>query len=421
MSGEIASRRLGRATAAVCALALALTWPARTLADGPGGSTWFGTPLNVFTGAATGYESVWFHAAYTVTQRNGFDLPPLVTTNPAGTPLDQAGRLDTPSTTILAGNLTAGDDWRSGYELDAGLWLNPCAGTALIADYFNGGRDTYGFRGGRSEQILAQPFFNAPIQDDDAFLANFPTDRLGFIGVLAFEDFHSAGAVLQTCLWSSDEPWSHCDGARVSLFGGYRFYHDDSAILTDFDTTFVAGNGQNAAAGTEIFVNNKFAAENEFHGFEIGLNGRMQNDIWWVDGLIGLALGGNQQTAFVEGVTINVSPLTPDDPFIADGGGLVSRITNYGRYDHTDTELIPRFRLGAGVQLTERISARLGYNLIVWNGVVQAADTLPEGLRVDPNNLPEIQPGGGPDPLAPRLHGTTMVSHGLDLGLEVWF
>lgn len=421
MGGEIASTLRRGAAALRAALVLAaLCAVAPLLADeGPGGSTWLGTDLNAFTGAATGYESVWFRGMYLAWQRDGFDLPPLVTTNPPGTAIVDSGRLDTPSTTILAGDFTAGDHWRSGYAFDGGYWLNPYNGTAITADYFNGGRDSYGFRAGGDEQILAQPFFNAETGVQDAVLVNFPTDRIGTVGVQAWDDFHGAGAALQTCIWSSENPWTSCDGAQLSLFGGYRYYHHDSVVITDSDFTFVENNPSMVDAGTRVLIRNVFAARNEFHGAELGLSGRIQRGNFWADGLAGFALGGNRRIAFINGGTLQLVP--GFTPFFEEGGGVVSSITNFGRYKNKVAEVIPRLRIGAGWQVTEHISARAGYNLIVWDGVVQAANGLPPGLAVDQRNLPNVVPGGGPEPIFPGLRGTTMVAHGLDLGLEVWF
>jgi len=421
MAGDIAST-LRRAAWALCAAAALVACCARApclAADGPGGSTWLGTDLNVFTGAASGYESFWFRGAYMLWQRDGSRLPPLVTTNPAGTAFADVGRLDSPSTSIVAGNLTAGDHWRSGFMFDGGGWLNPCTGTALIADYFNGGRDSYGFRGGGDDQILAQPFFSVEDGMQNAVVVNYPGDRVGTVAVQAYDDFQGAGAAIQQCLWNSDDPWTRYEGARLSIFGGYRYYYHESVVLTDSDLVFLAGNQAGAPAGLRTLITNTFAGRNEFHGVEIGLSGRAQRRHWWVDGVFGVALGGNRRYTFIDGATGFIEP--DFDVFVVEGGGLVSALTNAGRYKNKVAQVIPRLRVGAGWQITERLAARAGYNLIVWDGVVLAANALPPGLAVDQRNLPNVQPGGGPEPIFPGLRGTTLVAHSIDLGLEVNF
>ena len=83
--------------------------------------------------------------------------------------------------------------------------------------------------------------------------------------------------------------------------------------------------------------------------------------------------------------------------------------------------MIPRFRLGIGAQISERLSAHFGYNVIVWTDVVQAASQLPPGLSSDPRNLPPVQAGGGAQPAFPGMFGTTVVAHGADIGLELTF
>ena len=96
-------------------------------------------------------------------------------------------------------------------------------------------------------------------------------------------------------------------------------------------------------------------------------------------------------------------------------------MTNIGRYSDTSTVVIPQFRLGLGYQLTELLEVHAGYNLLLWNGVVQAGSALPPGLAVDPRNLPPVQTGGGPEPAFPGIQGTSLLAHGFDLGITLVF
>ena len=54
-------------------------------------------------------ERLWVRGDYLLWWMPGFNVPALVTTSPAGTPRNQAGRLDQPGTSILFGNSALND------------------------------------------------------------------------------------------------------------------------------------------------------------------------------------------------------------------------------------------------------------------------------------------------------------------------
>src|SRR5262249_51150728 len=63
-------------------------------------------------------------------------LPPLVTASPAGTPVGAAGALGLPTTAILYGGKNVDEDFRSGFRLRAGFWLDDCQSCGLEGSYF---------------------------------------------------------------------------------------------------------------------------------------------------------------------------------------------------------------------------------------------------------------------------------------------
>src|SRR5262244_1545897 len=73
----------------------------------------------------------------------GNRLPPLVTSSPSTTPQADAAKLDGPDTTILSGDETVNDGWRSGFRISAGVWLDCCHCCSIGGDYFNIGNDDY--------------------------------------------------------------------------------------------------------------------------------------------------------------------------------------------------------------------------------------------------------------------------------------
>jgi hypothetical protein len=384
------------------------------------GDGFCGGLVNPAGGCASGDEILWFNATYQVWKRDGVRLPPLVTASPAGTINNQA-ILGFPTTTVLAGDREVSDDWRSGFGFEFGYWLDPHSDWALCGDYFNAGRDSYNFLVDTTDgRIIGRPFLNAQTNEQNARLLNLPGQLVGGVGVNAFDDFQGAGFWMQRRLWTRGEACSTAGGAKLNLLGGYRYYHHDSLVYVREDYVAQAGNSFGLPAGQIHLAADKFAGRNEFHGFELGLEGRVQRCRWWAEGLAAVALGGARRVVFVEGTTLNFDPGFA--PQAAQGALLVSGVTNFGRYTDDQAQAIPRFRLGAGWQATDRLSFRAGYNVVVWESLVQAANHLPPNNAADPRNL-EIPPaaGGGPEPAFPGIRGTTMVAQGLDLGLELWF
>jgi hypothetical protein len=360
----------------------------------------------------------WIAGEYLVWQVSGMNLPPLVTASPANTPLADAGELGRSTTSILAGNERVLDGWRSGFALEAGYWLNPCRGTAIVGDYFNAGRDSYGYTlGPGSGDIITRPFFNTEDDAQDAQQVDVPDQLAGTVRVQAFSDFQGAGAALQTNLWCCDKGCGR--SSYLAVVGGYRYYQFDSLIRVDEDLTVLPNTTTPLVPGTTIDLYDRFETRNVFHGGEIGVKGRWQRSEWWFDGLAMLAIGGNRRDVWIDGQTTNTVPNAGSSA--AAGGLLTSSVTNIGHYSDTQAVVIPRFRLGVGCQVTQRIAVRAGYNVILWNDVVQADDTLPPGLRVDPRNLPPVQAGGGPDPAFPGILGSALVAHGADVGLQLDF
>ncbi|MBX3433911.1 MAG: BBP7 family outer membrane beta-barrel protein [Pirellulales bacterium] len=356
----------------------------------------------------------WLRADYLAWQLSGTDLPALVTSSPGGTPNATAGVLGQSTTAVLVGNEQVGDRYRSGFMVSGGYWLDECGCTAIVADYFDAGRDGYSAVYGPSTSVIyARPFYNAEEDQPDAQLVNVPDDVSGTVSVRNYSDFRGAGAALQSCLWSCGDC---CRTTEIAFLGGYRYYRHDSELAINENLTALANTTTPYIPGTNIAVMDRFAARNEFHGGEIGLQGRMQRAEFWIDGAAMLAVGGHRRRVVVDGSTDVTVPNVGSSS--SSGGILTSTETNIGAYSDSQAAVIPRFRLGAGCQLTERLSVRAGYSVIIWDDVVQGANALPPGLRTDPRNWPPVTAGGGPDPAFPGIVGDTFVAHGADVGLQ---
>jgi hypothetical protein len=369
------------------------------------------------SGGGRGMPGFWVGGEYLIWRLNGTALPPLVTQSPSSTPIDEAGRLDDPSTTIIGGNNIVGGDWRTGYRLFAGVWLDECHTWALAGDYFSLGSDDYDFLSSPSSStIVTRPFFNSETGEQDAELVSVPNELDGTARVNAGDNFQGAGLTLQRCLYSCCDPCGCGPSTSIGVLGGYRYYEYGSGLGVTEDLLVLPGTTQPLVPGTTFLVQDSFIARNQFNGGEIGLQGRQIFGNFWWDGTAKLAIGTNRRTVKVNGRTIVTVPNGGTSEEL--GGLLTSEVTNIGEYTDNSTVVIPDFRLGVGAMVSNHISVRAGYRVIIWADVARAADHLPPGLAVDPRNLPPVQAGGGPEPIFPGIQGTQLVAHGFDLGVQ---
>lgn len=395
--------------------------------DGSSYDSWGGSSCNSCGGGCctgnckgNGYDQFWVRGEYLYWQITGQQAPPLVTSSPDGTSLATAGRLDQSTTNVLVGNDELTQGWQSGFGISGGFWLDPCLGLAVTGDYFRIGEAGFNSSLGPDDGIIyARPFFNSELGVQDAEMVNVPDELAGNVHVQSTTQFQGAGLGLEKCLWNCGNPNSCGPSGWITLIGGYRYYQHNSSLQINEDLMVLDGTSTPLLPGTSILVEDKFGARNQFHGGEIGLQGRRQEGFIWIDGLAAIAVGGNMRDVSINGGTTTTVPSagTTSSP----GGLLTSSETNIGNYSDTKATVIPRFRLGVGCQVSERVSARFGYNVIIWNDAVQAVSQLPPDLATDPRNLPPVQGGGGPQPANPGMYGTTVVAHGADLGLEVTF
>jgi hypothetical protein len=365
------------------------------------------------------YCPVWAGGEWIHWRLTGNRLPPLVTDGSANTALATVARLDDPGTRILSGDETVNDNWRDGFRVFGGFWLDRCRTCGVGVDYFDVGDDDYEFTSQNDPtRIVGRPFFNSELGVQDVQLVSIPNELDGTVNVKSTDEFRGAGLTFHRRIYECCDPCS-CNSREVNLLGGYRFYEYNSDLNITENLTVLPGTTTALVPGTTFFVQDRFRTHNEFNGGEIGFQGFSKHSCWWLDGLAKVAMGVQHRTVTVDGQTVIDVP--GGGTAVSAGGLLTSEVTNIGRYDDSDFVLIPEFRLGIGGQVTHYCSIRAGYNVIIWGDVARAASHLPPGLQVDPRNLPPIQAGGGAEPEFPGIRGSQLIAQGLDLSVMFQF
>ncbi|MCA9102292.1 MAG: BBP7 family outer membrane beta-barrel protein, partial [Planctomycetales bacterium] len=292
------------------------------------------------------------------------------TTSPVPTPIGQAGELGQPGTQILFGGERVGDDARSGFGLDFERALDPCGtrtfGVGAIvlpessANFF-ADTNTY--------PILAVPFFNAGLAQEDASVVGFPGSRTGFVDIRDRQSVYGADLYLKRLIYAE------C-GTEVRLVTGYRFFQLNNQLnLTQFADAFLVA--------TQITQVDNFETENQFHGGTLGLEMNRQVDCWTFNALARLHLGNMNQRVDINGSTTTV--VGAGAPNVVNQG-LFAWPTNSGLHERNRFATVPELELSATRRLNSCWEASLGYTFIYWSDVVYAGDQIDR--RINAANLP---------------------------------
>jgi hypothetical protein len=348
---------------------------------------------------------IWVGADYILWHVSGDKLPALVTTSPIGTPQSQAGVLSNPATTVLFGNTSVNDGWRSGGRVQAGYWLDDQHSSAIEAGFFGLGDAGTSFNASSSTTpILARPFTDATIGLPSAELVAFPGSITGQISAQENNDLLGANIA-----WRR-ELCSDC-GDRISALIGYRYLR-----ATDHLTISDSLTGNTSAALATVTGSDEFSAMNNFHGADLGLTGRITRGLWTIDWLGKVAIGVNVSDGSINGS----STITPTGSIpVAEPGNFLALSSNIGHFTTDRFAIAPAASLKVSYAVTPQIRVSAGYELLYWSNVLRPGGMI--DTTINPNLLPPGALVGGPNRPQVQLNGTGLLAHGINLGLTIDF
>lgn len=356
----------------------------------------------------------WARAEYLWWWTKGNDVPPLVTTSPATTPRVNAGVL--PGAQVLFGNDSISGEDRSGFRLTYGQWLDDCHKTGVEFNYFSvfddGSGDydngTAGGLGGNGLPILGRPFFNAQIGAQDALLVSFPGLVNGAVNIDTNSELHSASALLR------QQYREGCRG-RVDLLGGYRYFRfSESTTITNGLLATGAGRIGDPPPGTTIFIEDRFAAGNTFHGGELGFAAVLYRDRFDLELLAKVALGNLHRVVDISGSRTTTIPGAA--PATANGG-LLALPTNIGVRSNNDFAALPEFGVNINYCLTDRVSLVGGYTLLMLTDVSRTGEQI--DLSVNPTQINNGVLAGAARPQSQFTNETDFWAQGMNFGIVI--
>jgi hypothetical protein len=343
----------------------------------------------------------WVDADFLLWWIEGNQVPALLTTSPQQTPREEAGVLGQPGTSILFGDAGIDEDYRQGFRLTLGTWLDECREWGVEGHYFFVG----GAGGGYATEsvgdpILARPFFNAAIDAQDSQLVAFPGFVEGQFRIDTSSDVNSAGVLLRRTVLRG------CEG-QVALLGGYRYFRFRERLRIDESLTIVDETGL-IDFGTTLDVRDDFSVQNDFHGGEIGLAAELRRGRWSLDLLTKLGLGAVRRQLNISGMTVVT---VPDAPSFSQNTGMLTRASNIGPYSDTGFAFLPELGVNVGYCLTPSLTVRGGYSLLWFS------DALRTGSQVDLAVGDSGVPGAVLHPQA-SMATTSAWMQGVHLGIE---
>jgi hypothetical protein len=330
------------------------------------------------------------------------DVPPLVTSSPAGTGQAEAGVLGQPGTSIVFGNTGLQDDGRPGGRFSFGMWLDPEQSQSLDVVYLIVPRDSES-ESFSSEQfpILARPFFNIVNGAEDARRIAFPGEVQGTVSVQSSSELESYEILYG---WTT----MRCEDFRTDVLVGYRYAGLDDRIVIEESTLALAP----PLTGATFQLFDEFRTRNWFHGAEAGLRVHWDSHCCWsLEGLAKFAVGGTDSRANVAGrVTSTVAGATATAQ-----GGLLALPTNIGTFNQSEVGGLFEFGLAMRRQLGCGLTAHLGYTCLLWTSVARAGEQIDLGI-----NTTQVPPGvlAGDARPAFDFDMSSYWAQGLRVGLE---
>ena len=360
-----------------------------------------GHPVDCVASSCT--LNLWGRAEYLLWWTSGMDVPKLATTSPDGTPMNQAGVLGQPGTTLLFGNEGLNDQSRLGGRFTLGTWLDSCHCKGLEASYLTLDGETQSFSASNNDfSILARPFLNVQSNAQDARQIAFPAETSGSLDIQAstgFEAFELLYGVTGT----------NVPGQRVTCLLGYRFAElEDRARIAE-STLALAG----AIAGTTFDLVDDFNTRNTFHGAQLGIVfAGERNACWSWEALAKLALGTAKSRASVFGETTTT---TAGGVATTTQAGLLAQSTNIGTFERTNFSTVSELGVTLRRHFQCGASALFGYSFLYWSDVARAGDQI--DLGINPSQIPPGILVGSARP-ALTFEKTNFWAQGLRFGLE---
>jgi hypothetical protein len=348
---------------------------------------------------------IWGRADYLWMWTRERDLPPLITTSPAGTPLVDAGVLGVAGTEILLGNDRVDAGSQPGYLLESGIWFSRSQGLGVGARYMRIDDELAGASlTSTGDPILARPFFDTSSNAEGSLIVAYPGISEGTVTAGSELSLEMADGFLRHLLYAAN-------GNRVDLIGGYQWGVLEDRAFAQHNLTSLDPNGR-VPVGTTIATVDNFLLENQFNGGSVGLITECEDGRWLWRALTKVAFGNVNQVATITGTTVTT---VPNGGSAQSNQGLLALPTNIGQYERDQFAIIPELHVAATFRVNCSLGVSIGYSLVYWTDAVlgaSAIDTTINTTQLDGTLVGDARPE------FPGFDDTQFWAQGITAGID---
>ncbi|QDT06328.1 hypothetical protein K227x_47370 [Rubripirellula lacrimiformis] len=329
------------------------------------------------------------------------DTVPLILGSDAGT----LPTLDEPSSRTLFGG--AGENELSvGLRADAGFWLGDNVGVGGRFWILDESGDSFSYAGTGNDQSVGRSYFNtaAGFVGEDALLVAQDGIFQGNIEAVSELDILGAEAYARLRFGSG----KNC---TLDFIGGYSHFEiDDSLSINSLSVNSVINGGN--PAGTRRTFSDRFNAENEFNGGQLGFDMVMHRGRWTVQSLTKVHLGNMDQRVSAAGDYTRQIPAGP----LTSGSGGVLTAGNQFSTDRSVFAFAPEANFKLAYAFRPNVKLTVGYSFLYFDNVALASDAINRNV----SGTTDIGTGAGSNTLV-DFEDSSLWVHGIDLGFAIDF
>jgi hypothetical protein len=364
----------------------------------------------------TDWPFAYLQAEYLLWWMSPLNIPILATTNPDP---NRFGYLNEPGTVPIVGPGALIGPFRDGLRVRAGLW-DASRSCALDGSFFFLGRRTASVVVDSQQfPIITRPVFspnprpgNGGVIGETGEAVAVPNILRGQFRVDASSLLWGMDANLRCCLRTTEE-------GQLTGVVGYRYLNLSEALEMK-ENIVVIGPGGNRLnvpdpPGTVVFVRDRFATENRFHGGQVGFTWERRWGAWTLWGRATVAFGITEQELEIYGIQTRIRP---NQPPVSYPGGLLAAASNLGTFHQDRFSVVPEVTVQVGYRLSPAWQIYLGYNFLYWTNVLRPGEQIDRVVDLTQvPNAPSV-PFSGQFRPRPLFRQSDLLATGLQFGLE---
>lgn len=358
----------------------------------------------------------YIQAEYLLWWMSPLNIPILATTNPDP---NRFGYLNEPGTVPIVGPGALIGPFRDGLRVRAGLW-DASRSCALDGSFFFLGRRTASVLVDSQQfPIITRPVFspnprpgNGGVIGETGEAVAVPNILRGQFRVDASSLLWGMDANLRCCLRSAE-------AGQLTGLVGYRYLNLSEALEMKENIVVIGPGGTRLNVpdppGTVVFVRDRFATENRFHGGQVGFTWERRWGAWTLWGRATVAFGITEQELEIYGIQTRIRP---NQPPVSYPGGLLAAASNLGTFHRDRFSVVPEVTVQVGYRLSPAWQIYLGYNFLYWTNVLRPGEQIDRVVDLTQvPNAPSV-PFSGQFRPRPLFRQSDLLVTGLQFGLE---